>query len=53
MIVSLQYNIPPSKSAGGGMYTFCHNVDAPQNTKNCDANCDALWYNFWKIKDNL
>ena len=23
----------------------------PQNTKNCDAKCDCLWYNLWEIKD--
>ena len=24
-----------------------------KNTKNCDAKCDAVWYNLWETKDRI
>ena len=30
-------------------------ISAPRakNTKNCDAKCEAMWYNLWEIKDRI
>ena len=46
--------------AWGGQFLFhsgCqiqpNPAPSPQDTKNSDANCDAMWYNLWEIKDSI
>jgi hypothetical protein len=39
--------------SGRAIPTHFRPTPRPQNTKNCDAKCDAICYNAWEIKEFL